>query len=749
MVAKQFPIYFPKDRVIEMIHRNDVINRLFVSGAIYDSKTKKYIDGARIPTLIEIKKYPKLKKYHSREMLDKVKMEISTVDNMGILMSPHTKRIFVFEPNDIHYYVKEKNCRFPNSFTYGKLKERMLKYKKRVEGGSERERDRKSYIRDKRSIDFIDNFDLKVLFGTYTAMLYRYTKQNQLTTCRRPSYTSIFNHIHPYYSRSEIVNMAKNLGLIHGDETEFSTDIYKLCPQIINNDIKKENIIEHQQYIIQNRGQYLVKAYTFFLYRVTNTYLRSMNREYENPIVEKYCRNLWKLIDGAPAFDQEYTLYRWMSDDKFMEHVKQCGIFTDKAFISTTRNPFYVFKYPNVLTKIRIPKERGSGLCCEALTVYPIEQEVLLQPELSLQLTSRNDKVTYYHTDKNHLSDDIKKYEYVVKSKDRNKIIRETKNPGEPPLLNIEAIARQFDKQNKKLEERVKEFMNYTDVNNQFRIKLGDIEKTFIMGEYQAGKNDDYHGLYYHETSKGAMIYNLEPNGAIDFIIEIHKKGLALNYWHYKAFDSGSINLESKEVLNFIAYLGLLFGINRTIIFPSYGMAADLNPNRKHENYNYNYRRDFYNYLKNGRMRFGDEKETIKSQFKFYKLNDMERLMPFAGMEKHDELYDVFINANAVLPEKDRIDNMAKFYLYVVENHPSQIKTLEKKIAKLYSKEDNPFKKDYYVFYNSTYLYNNNLINEIKPIKHTPIVRGVEPVITKAPRKMRMWGATNSKTQKN
>lgn len=68
--------------------------------------------------------------------------------------------------------------------------------------------------------DFIQNFNLDILYQTYTQMINKYSDQFgfNITTCTKPSYTPLLKHINPYYTKKEIIYIALNTNLIKIDD---------------------------------------------------------------------------------------------------------------------------------------------------------------------------------------------------------------------------------------------------------------------------------------------------------------------------------------------------------------------------------------------------------------------------------------------------------------------------------------------------------------------------------------------------
>merc|ERR1712224_374463 len=102
-------------------------------------------------------------------------------------------------------------------------------------------------------------------------------------------------------------------------------------------DISSKIIIDHYKHIVKNNMYYFVKNFTFYGSSVINKFLRTSKN---NDIVENYNR-MYQLIANAPKFDKNYYVYRFVSNDLFLQNLNIGDVFTDKGFMSTTRNPFY------------------------------------------------------------------------------------------------------------------------------------------------------------------------------------------------------------------------------------------------------------------------------------------------------------------------------------------------------------------------------------------------------------------------
>ena len=132
-----------------------------------------------------------------------------------------------------------------------------------------------------------------------------------------------------------------------------------------------------------------------------------------------------------------------------------------------------------------------------------------------------------------------------------------------------------------------------------------------------------------------------------------------------------------------------------------------------------NYCIDFYKYLKFKEKRFRNSKVNIdidstelRPQFSYYELDRLRttKTMLILNKNDRDEVYQLYTKIYKLYVEEEN-DNLANFYVWMVENHCVYLKILIKKMIRLYAK-NNPFKYDYYILDAGRHLYNKNLIDE-------------------------------------
>jgi hypothetical protein len=123
------------------------------------------------------------------------------------------------------------------------------------------------------------------------------------------------------------------------------------------------------------------------------------------------------MFQNTPILDNDYYMYRFIWDDKFLDKLNINDIFVDYGFMSTTRDPFYspglYGDFGLILLKIKIPKNKvGIGLFMEIFSLFPKEEEFLLTPYSKFKLISKDNNFKYYHTHPEFEKLINKKYEF-------------------------------------------------------------------------------------------------------------------------------------------------------------------------------------------------------------------------------------------------------------------------------------------------------------------------------------------------
>ena len=268
---------------------------------LYDRKIimdKLYFLEAEVPTTAILKEHLKdsseeiisfFEKYGEIKGIAEIKKTISKIDYKIPLYDEYTRNIYIIVREEVYKRVIKQYFRFPDEVMLKKFiskSEQLSKIIKQnnttliedIKNLSEFEEplgylahkqisQEREYRKLQLMIKFLGQFNLDILKNTYVKVFYYFSNEvgKNITTCMRPSFQPYFQHLKPYYTRSELINLALNMEVIEPSDKIFDQkDIDKLCKIIRKNDIKSDTIMAHQQYIIKNNG--IVFSNRMFLY---------------------------------------------------------------------------------------------------------------------------------------------------------------------------------------------------------------------------------------------------------------------------------------------------------------------------------------------------------------------------------------------------------------------------------------------------------------------------------------------------
>lgn len=682
-----------------------------------------------------------------------IKEKLSKIESHIPLYDIFTKNIYVIQKRNVYYRVVNNDYRFPDKLIQNDMKVLRDSMKNKLKAKPKLVDD-KIFIRKIRkldlAIDFMNNYDMDILKSTYMDLFYRYSPEisNSTFTCERKSFLTHKSHLKPYYTRDEIIKLGLNIESITlPDDTSYEdykdaltkSEYDDLCRLVQRNDISSKILLNHQNYIIKKNLVGLVQYYTIQGSYFMNQYLRGFTKyEYRNNYLEQNILKMWNLVLKSPEFDNDYILYRFISNDDYLSHLNIGDIYIESGFTSTTRDPFYrtdLYKFGFILIKIRIPKgTKGVGLCLETLSHFPEEEEIILAPNVNLKLVAKDLDTVYYHPDKEFVSKVNKRYEFEfvkngeIKFKERKEYERETKivNFLEIPKFTTLSI-----------NEKIKILVNkYFDPMNRIRVKIGD-DVFYVKGEYY-DSTSVYKPMYSITTNEGFSLYSIYE-GYMLFMIEIGEdieKGvniIKVNYFtKYSSLNREKI-LGDNNFLKFIASIGHYFDVANIIIFSDY-MSCDDNVmrtmtiqrgfsrssiNNDDNIYDDNdliqggsYNVDIYNYLKNDIKRYSDTNALnieLKPLFNYDDLDILKETKPNKILNKRDrdEIYQIYKNTYLL---ESKNNNLADFFVWMIENKCYLMDIFVDKFTKLYGR-NNPFIKDAYVFDGNVYLYNRRYIS--------------------------------------
>lgn len=743
--------YAKDDNKLKIFNKEEVVDNL-------------YYLKIRLPTEEDIKKNKnkEINKYFKSHTIDNIKKTLSKINLKIPLYDVYNDNLYIIMRENVYNRVINQYYRIPNEELLNKLIERKKDLdpqikkieKKNIQGKikkmnlSDFEKDKTDYkelhhdifLQRKHyklslMINFLKSYNLEKLHSTYVNIFYHYANEvgKNITLCKRPSFLPHFRHINPYYTRSELINMALNMELIKPNNKYYDAkELRYLCKKVSKNDINSNIILNHQIHIIKNNKIGIVKYYSMQGSYFMNRYLRQLlPYPYKNNLLEKLIASMWKLILSAPKFDKSYIVYRFIKDDGHLNHIKIGDEFITPSFISTTRNPFYSseeYKFGYILLKIKIPKDQeGVALCIETMSHFPKEEEIILPPGTILKLMNRDENVKYYHTDHKFVNDVNTIYEFNL---ERRKGIKFKERQQLEKIYNpIDSFLNLNKRKYLSIDERIKQFINenVSPLYN-FDVFIGSHKFTITCEWYDS--TTAYKKFYKVNTSHGFSMYSIDTSH-MEFFIEIGEDEdgsyMYVNYYLKFATTDYKKKYTEEEFIMFLSELAHYFEIQNVIIFADY-FSCDLNNEMieigKNKNININgntkikiyyggnYCIDYYNYLKYGTKKYKSMDSTeISPGFSYYMLDKLKITKPSEKILEDDnnELFQIYDNTYKRFVKDESNINMAKFFVWIVENHCYLIDVLIKKISKIYT-FNNPFEKNYYVLDPEAFLYNRNKI---------------------------------------
>lgn len=705
-----------------------------------------YFLKVKVPSVEDVKKNKgKLRKEFDPDIEQKIKMirmKLSKQSEKIPLYDFYSDNIYIVTKENVYERVTKSNYRFPNKIVLNDIHVKAKILKKNIAGLEEEtlnkeigevieKTDKKSvekynslktrllelrkYRKYNLMLNFMKSFYLDTLFMTFTKIFYLYGVDGKnITTCKRPSYATNLFTVNPYYSRSEIINIALNMELIKPDNTYYdSSTLEKLCSMVSKNDIHSGIILSHQKHIADNDRIGLIQFYTFFGSYVLNRYLRNQTKYIEkNTQIENIAGEVWKLVLGAPAFDKNYKLYRFLETDDHLSHLKIGDIYTEQGFTSTTRDPFYKssdYKFGFILVKISIPPNvPGVALSVESYSNFPKEQEVIFAPMTNFKLVRKDSECPYYHTEPYYANKIKTRYEFEYVNSEQIQFPR-------TDIMQVNLIKnfRELEQpESNDIYEHITRFTTkYVNEARQFNTYIGKKLMTVTVEYYDS--SGPYKDFYMAETREGIMMYCYHDNYLL-FMIEITLTSnnipmMAVNY--YLRSTTNTIKrkniVDDTDFIDFVSDVSFWFGIDTVYLFADYFGCDSKNVENESPNNTYGgvFCVDFYDYFKTKQRRFKNISD-ISAGFSYTNLDKLFTMSPYQIISKETktELYQIYDKVYHNNVDKN-LDNVALFYVWLCDHHCYLVNVLVNEIDNKLGKYS-PFRSDFYRLDPIAYLYN-------------------------------------------
>ena len=494
----------------------------------------------------------------------KDKIELSKYNKIIPMYDIYSENIYFINKENSHYRLIYSHYRFISKEIIDWLKN---KYKK------EKNQNKKKII--EKNLKILDNYDIETLYKTSIETFFRYSPDLGLniSICKRKSFHPYFSHLTPYYTKKELIKLGLNMKTIKlGKEYDLLDQKihYQICKKIGKDDFNSNDLIKHTNYIIENNGIDHIKYHTLYGSFINNKYLRENKNT--NIFSLNNINKINELIIKAPKLEKDCIVYRFIWDDSFLSKLNKGDIFTDKGFLSTTRDPFYSpgvqGNFGLTLIKIKLPKnKKGTGLLIETTSLFRNENELILAPNSKLKLLSKNDQFKYYHINQNFQDLIAKKYEFQFIGLAESALVKEQNDQ----IPNIDLSNIRLTSETKV--ERIKEFLKFTNEYYEFQLQIGD--RTCIFQSIWFDGSGPY-SKYYHNKNKDGLSIIYYENMKPILSIEIGEE-LVVNYIH--KYYHIPFTFSYYELEDILAKLSNIFGYKEAIYYFSYKDFSEFEDN--------------------------------------------------------------------------------------------------------------------------------------------------------------------------
>ena len=593
----------------------------------------------------------------------------------------YSDSIYMIASENLHYRLLKCHYRFINDEVKKWLQNKMEKI------------DKDSPLLDKYklNLNIIDCYDMDTLEKTSYETLYRYSPELGLSVsiCKRNSFNPYSTHLTPYYSKTELINLGMNNKIIKKMDEYSIMDKslhYKICKKVSKNDISYTTIGEHMKYIIENKMIAWVCFYSLTGSFIFNEILRKsfqINRYMYDGLVQ-----IINTINKV-TLPKDYYFYRFVWDDDYIKDLKIGGTFVDKGFMSTTRDPFYSagikMDFGLILLRINVPKKiLGVGLLVENFSMFPKEEEFLIQPFTKFKLISKDTNTTYHHTNKVFEKLIKKKYEFNIVEVNGIKNIKKMDIIDDNTIPGIDINMMELNGNDRF--DLFTNFLNKCDKLGQYIYN----DMIFIAEWFDS--IGTYQHMYHNKTHDG-FIHRYYKDGFPILSIECGDK-MVVNFTRKKYYYDNFITIETDKLNHIVSMYCKLFKYTDAIIYFDYENFIEFK-----DNYNDNieylyismYCSTIYKYIKNKKHNMN---KYYKYEYGFWQIDKIiKQIVP-------DEIINKLPNSL----KQNRL-TWGVLYIEIVEKYFYLYNRMEEWFNMYH---DNIFNNNYYIFNAISYLKANN-----------------------------------------
>ena len=262
-------------------------------------------------------------------------------------------------------------------------------------------------------------FDFKIIHQNFLTFIYYESEEigSNLSFFRNPAFIKSLD-VKPYLKKSAIINTALNLGLIKPNNLPYNKNLEDLYIKIKPILFTEKILVDHIKLINEQKMNSIINFFSVYGSSIINDYIRG-NFSYYDQNIEQQINKMYNLISKTKKIEDDKLIFRFISEDSFLNLTKVGDFYENESFISCTRKPsINIDNFGYIILKIILPKNiDGIFLSIENDSAFYNEKEIILKPGIKFKLKTIDDDVDFYlFDDKKVFSSKIyKRYELEIK----------------------------------------------------------------------------------------------------------------------------------------------------------------------------------------------------------------------------------------------------------------------------------------------------------------------------------------------
>lgn len=526
-------------------------------------------------------------------------------------------------------------------------------------------------------LDKIKLFNLDIIHENFLSFIYYDSEEigSNLSFFRNPAFIKRLD-VKPYLKKSAIINTALNIGLLKPKDIPYNKDLEIIYSKIKNLLFTEKILLEHIKLINDQNMNSIINFFSLYGSSLINDYLRG-NFNYYDENIEQQINKIYNLISKTKKIEHDKLIFRFISEDAFLNLTKVGDIYENESFISCTRKPsINIDNFGYIILKFILPKNiDGIFLSIENDSAFYTEKEIILKPGIKFKLKDIDDNVDFYlFDDKKVFSSKIyKRYELqIVGVSNKLSIPKyEIKKISE---INIMDIILDYETGEDKAINIIK---NSFYVNKSCNIIFPNkLKKLFYFYNYDS--TDAYSKFHYYKISKGFILFSFNENNELDCFIELGDI-IIVNYpgKYVKINPHPQTNL----IISCISYV---FNIDKVKIFPEFISLNTITKKNDPILQNIKINKIIYNIINN---------LDLDLDYQLYNRNEIY------------DFFDKIVDSKTLNYNISNFNNISykNLFLKIINDDPIYIKYYNKSLP-------NNIYNCHYDFYPNNYLISNNII---------------------------------------